>query len=169
MQKLSLLPIKWRNVPFFLTAFLVIAADQSTKAWIRTILEKNESSFELGFFRIIHIHNTGASFGLFPDQTLILTIVGIVVIIAVLLFVLRFSHHFPFLNNKLGMLALGLIFGGAVGNLIDRLRLGYVTDFIDVGVWPVFNIADSSSVVGTAILVFIILFLSQSKKTDSPA
>ena len=148
---------------------MVIAADQSTKAWIRTILEKNESAFELGFFRIIHIHNTGASFGLFQDQSLVLTIVGIIVGVVVLFFVLRFSHYLPFLNTRLGMMALGLIFGGAIGNLVDRLRLGYVTDFINVGVWPVFNIADSSSVVGTAILVFIILFLSQSKKTDSSA
>lgn len=166
VQKLSPLRIDWRNVPFFLTTLLVIAADQASKVWIRTILDRNESAFELGFFRIIHVNNTGASFGLFQGQTFVLTIVGIVSSIVLLLLVLRFSHHFPFLNNRLSMLTLGLIFGGTVGNLIDRLRLGYVTDFIDLGVWPVFNIADSSLTVGIIILAYILLFMTQPKKSD---
>lgn len=151
---------------FFLTALLVIIADQSSKVWIRYILDKNESLFELGFFRIIHIQNTGASFGLFQDQSFALTIVGIVSIVVLLLFVFRFSHHFPFLNNRLGMLSLGLILGGTVGNLIDRLRFGHVTDFIDVSVWPAFNVADSCLTVGVIMFAYCLLFLSQARKPD---
>ena len=61
------------------------------------------------------------------------------------------------------MLALGLIFGGTVGNLIDRLRLGYVTDFVGVGIWPVFNVADSSLTIGIILFAYIVLFMTQTK------
>ena len=65
------------------------------------------------------------------------------------------------------MSALGLLLGGSVGNLIDRLRLGYATDFIDVGFWPVFNLADSAIVVGAFILAYSFLF--KAKKGERPA
>lgn len=169
VQKVSTLQGKGRITVFFLTAFLVLAADQSSKIWIRSILDKNESIFELGFLRIIHFHNTGGVFGLFPDQSFALTILGIISIVVLLLFVFLFAHQFPFLNNRLGMLTLGLFFGGTAGNLIDRLRLGYVTDFIDIGVWPTFNIADSASTVGIILFIYLLLFLARAKKTDLSA
>ncbi len=157
MQKAKSPQGKWRNVGFFLTALLIVAADLLSKIWIRSYPEGYQI-FEAKLFRLIHIQNTGAAFGLFQDQSFILTIVALIGIVVLLLFALPFSHHLPFVDNWLGKVSLGLILGGTVGNLIDRLRFGYVTDFIDFGIWPAFNIADSSIVVGVTIFVCAILF-----------
>ena len=164
MQKLSPLQVNWRNVTFYLTALLVIAADQSSKAWIRAILDRNETLFELGIFRFVHVHNTGASFGLFPDQSFLLTIVAFIGIVVLLFFALFIYRRLPFLDSRLGKLALGLVLGGTVGNLIDRLRFGYVTDFIDIGIWPAFNIADSAIVVGVILFSYSLLSLTRAKE-----
>ncbi|MFC2025439.1 signal peptidase II [Chloroflexota bacterium] len=158
---------KWQYVAFFLTASLVVAADQLTKIWIRSNLAVGGSLFEIGLFRLTHIHNTGAAFGLFQSYSFILTIVAIVGIAVVLLFGLFFLHQFSFLDNRLIRLTLGLILGGTVGNLIDRISLGYVTDFIDFTVWPAFNIADSAIVVGVILFAYSLLFLTRTQRTDS--
>ena len=164
MQKVNRLQGKWRNVVFFLTALVVLAADQLSKMWIRAYPE-GQSLFEAGFFRITHISNTGAAFGLFRGQSFALTIVALVGIVLLLFFVLLIYRRFPHLNNLLSTvgLGLGLVLGGAIGNLIDRLRLGYVTDFIDFGFWPVFNIADSAIVVGA--IMFACFFPSLARAT----
>ena len=148
----------------FLTTLLVIAADQLSKIWIRSNLAIGESLPETGLFRLIHVPNTGAAFGLFQGQSLPLTIVAIVGIVVLLIFVLFIYRRYPFLNDKLGKPALGLILGGTVGNLIDRLRLGYVTDFIDIGIWPAFNIADSAITVGVILLAYSLIFLTKAKQ-----
>lgn len=153
-----------RNVVFFLTALLVIAADQFSKIGIRSNLATGESLPETGLFRLTHVHNTGAAFGLLQDQTFSLTIVALIGIAVLLLFVFLFSRHFTFLDNRLSKPALSLILGGTVGNLIDRLRLGYITDFIDIGIWPVFNIADSAITVGVILLAYSLLFLTRANK-----
>ncbi|GAI02283.1 unnamed protein product, partial [marine sediment metagenome] len=141
MQKADPPRGKWRNVVFFLTALLVVAADQLSKTlWIRSY-PKDQVIFEAGIFRIIHIQNTGAAFGLFQGQSFALTIVALIGIVAILLVVFLFSRRFPFLDTGLGKPALALVLGGTVGNLVDRLCVGYVTDFIDIGIWPAFNIA----------------------------
>ena len=134
---------KRQNAAFLLTALLVVAADQLSKIWIGSNLARGESLPATGLFRLTHVHNTGAAFGLFPDQSFVLIIVALASIVVLLLFVFLFSRRFPFFDDRLGRLALGLILGGTVGNLIDRLRLGYVTDFVDIGIWPAFNVADS--------------------------
>ena len=155
MQKVSHLQDKWRqNVFFLLTALLIVAADQLIKIWIRANLAVGQSLFEAGFFRLTHVHNTGAAFGLFRGQSFPLTIVALVGIGVLLVYALLVYRRFPLLNNKLNRLALGLVFGGTVGNLIDRLRFGYVTDFIDFGFWPAFNIADSAIVIGVIIFAY---------------
>lgn len=159
---------KWGNVVFFLTALLVIAADQSSKIGIRAYPE-GQSIFEAGFFRLTHVHNTGAAFGLFQGQSFQLTIVAIIGVIAILAYAFFFSRRFSFLENRLGKLALGLVLGGTAGNLVDRLRLGYVTDFIDVAIWPTFNIADSAIVVGVILLAYSLFSLSRAKKSDLSA
>ena len=163
MQKAESLQGKWRNVAFLLTALLIVAADQFSKVWIRSYPEEQLIS-EAGFFRIIHTHNTGAAFGLFQGHSFALTIVASVGIAVILLYALFIYRRFPILENRLGRLALGLILGGAVGNLIDRLNLGYVTDFIDIGVWPTFNIADSAVTVGVFILAYLLLPLARAGK-----
>jgi len=145
---------RWQDVLFLLTALLIVAADQLSKIWIRANLAIGQSLFEAGFFRITHVHNTGAAFGLFRGQSASLTVVALVGIGVLLFYAFLVYRHFPLLNNKLNRLALGLVFGGTIGNLIDRLRFGYVTDFIDFGFWPAFNIADSAITVGVLIFVY---------------
>ena len=166
MQKANRLQGKRWNVSFFLPALLVVAADQLSKIWIRSNLLVGESLPEAGFFQLTHVQNTGAAFGLFQGQSFALTIVGLVGVAAVLAYALYFYRHFPLLNNRLSHSALGLILGGTVGNLIDRLNpnLGGVTDFISIGIWPTFNIADSAVVVGTIIFAYSLLSLVRARK-----
>lgn len=164
MRKVNHPQAKWRSVVFLLIGLLIVVADQLSKAWIRTNLVEGQSLFELGFFRITHVHNTGAAFGLFPGQSFILTIIAIVAITIILVYAFISSRYFPWLDSRLGRLALGLVFGGTVGNLIDRLRLGYVTDFIDFGYWPAFNIADSSVTIGVIIFAYSLLRSTQAEK-----
>jgi len=165
MQKASRLQGKWwQNVLFFLTALLIVAADQLSKTWIRANLATDQSLFEVGFFRITHVHNTGAAFGLFRGQSFPLTVVASVGIAVILLYALLVYRRLPFLDNMPSRVALGLVLGGTVGNLIDRLCFGYVTDFIDFGFWPAFNIADSAITVGVIIFAYSLLILSRAKK-----
>ena len=165
MQKVNSLQAKWRNVVFFFTtALLLVAADQLSKLWIRSNLARGESLFEVGFFRLTRVHNTGAVFGLFQGQSFLLTIIALVGVVALLLYVFFFYRKLPFLNNRLGKLALGLVLGGTVGNLIDRIYLDYVTDFIVVSIWPAFNIADPAIVVGVIILAYSLLGLDRARK-----
>lgn len=152
-----------RRAAFFLTALLVVSADQLSKLWIKSNLTLGESLPETGFFRLTHVHNTGAAFGLFQDQSTILTVAAIIGI-AVLLFLVLFMHsRSHFLNTMPGNLSLGLILGGTVGNLIDRLSSGYVTDFIDIGFWPAFNLADSAVVVGAILLAYSLIRLARKR------
>ncbi|MFC1974623.1 signal peptidase II [Chloroflexota bacterium] len=164
MRKVGELRGGWWNVVFFLITLLVIAADQLSKTWIRSSLLVGQSQFEVGFFRLTRIHNTGAAFGLFQGQSFPLTIVASVGIVALLVYVLVVSRGFPFLGNIPNKVALGLVLGGTVGNLIDRLRFGYVTDFIDFGVWPAFNLADSAITVGVIIFAYSLLRSIRAEK-----
>ena len=162
MQKVNSLQGKWGNVVFSLTALLLLTADQFSKLGIRSNLAIGESLFEVGFFRLTRVHNTGAVFGLFQGQSFLLTIIASVGVAALLLYALFFHRKLPFLGSRLGKLGLGLVLGGTVGNLIDRIYLGYVTDFIVVSIWPVFNIADSAIVVGVIILIYSLIGLARA-------
>ncbi len=162
MQKANRLQGNWRNVVFALIALLIIALDQLSKTWIRTNLAEGQSIAEIGFFQLTYVHNTGAAFGLFQGQSFSLTIVALVGVTVLLLYALLIYRHFPFLDNMLGKSALGLVLGGTVGNLIDRLLFGYVTDFIDFGFWPAFNIADSAIVIGVIIFAYSLLPLAKA-------
>ena len=164
MQKVNRLRDKWRNVVFFLTALLIVIADQLSKLWIRSNLAVGESLPEVGFFQLTHVQNTGAVFGLFQGQSFALTIVGLVGVAALVVYALFINRHFPLLDNRLSNSALGLILGGTVGNLIDRLHFGYVADFISIGIWPAFNIADSAITVGVIIFAYSLLRLARAEK-----
>lgn len=144
-------------VPWVLLA-LTLGLDQLTKAIVVANLERGESWPEEGFFRFTHAWNTGTAFSLFQDQGGLLTIVSFIAVIA-LYFVYR-SLQSP---NIWVRMAFGLLLGGAFGNLIDRLRLGHVTDFADVGPWPIFNVADSAIVVGITVL-FLNFWVSPGDK-----
>ncbi len=164
MRKVNHPQGRWRSVVFFLIGLLIVVADQLSKAWIRTNLPEGHSIFELGFFRITHVHNTGAAFGLFQGQSFALTIIAIVAITVILVYALVSYRYFPWFDSRLGKLALGLVLGGTVGNLIDRLRLGYVIDFIDFDYWPAFNIADSCVTIGVILFAYTLLRSAQAEK-----
>ncbi len=162
MQRLnSLLYMFWRRAAvLFLTVLVVLPADQLSKLWIKTNLTIGESLPETGFFRLTNIRNSGASFGLFQGHTLPLIVISIIGASLILFLTFFIPARFYVLNSRLGKLSLGLIFSGAVGNLIDRIGYGYVTDFIAVGVWPPFNVADSATVVGAVLLAYLVLQLA---------
>jgi len=164
MQKVNSLQGGWWSAIFLLTATLVVVADQLSKLWIRSNLLVGQSLFEIGFFRFTHIHNTGAAFGLFRGHSLILTVVAVFGVAVLLLYAFLLYRRYPLLNNRLSRVALGLVLGGTIGNLIDRLNFGYVTDFIDFTVWPTFNIADSAVTVGVIIIVCSLLSLARAGK-----
>ncbi len=165
MQKVSRPRGSWHIVALFLVGLIIVAADQISKTWIRTNLLVGQSLFDIGFFQINHVQNTGAAFGLFPNHSSVLTIVAFVGIIAILLCAFLSRRYLPFLDNILGMSTLGLVLGGTVGNLIDRLLLGHVTDFINFKVWPTFNVADSAVTVGIIIFAYFVLRMAQTVKS----
>jgi len=142
-----------RELTFFLVALLVIALDQASKFFIKANMTLGQSIPEEGFFRITYSTNEGMVFGLFANQTFLITLTAIVGIAAIIIY-----SRYPLFNQLLVRVAIGLMLGGAVGNLIDRIRLGEVIDFIDVGAWPVFNLADSAVVVGVVLIIYYFLF-----------
>ena len=146
-----------RKAEFILIALAVIATDQLSKAWIKSSLLPGQALFDIGFFRLFHIHNTGAAFGIFQGYTVILTYTSAIGAVVIILCALFAGRHFPVIDNGKGMAALGLILGGTIGNLIDRFNQGYVTDFLDFHFWPVFNVADSAVTVGSLLLAYILL------------
>lgn len=150
----------------FLAALSVAALDQLSKTWIRCFSE-GQPIWQAGFFRIVHTHNTGAAFGLLQGHSFALTIVAFVGIAAILTYALLLSPRFPLLSSKLARVALGLVLGGTIGNLADRLRFGYVTDFVDLGFWPAFNAADSAITVGAILLAYFLLSLSRTDKQEA--
>ena len=149
-------PIPW------ILLVLALGLDQLTKALVIANLTPGHSWPETGFLRITHAWNTGTAFSLLQGQSSLLTYVSFAAVIA-LYFMYR-SVESPTIWVRM---AFGMLLGGAIGNLIDRLRLGHVTDFIDVGPWPIFNIADSSIVVGIAVL-FLFFWMNSGEKKAKP-
>jgi signal peptidase II len=148
----------WRGGLFLIIAALVIALDQISKLWVSSHLGLYKTVPVVGCLSLTHVRNTGSAFGFFANQAFLLTLVAIVGLVTILLFYRYLSR-----SNILGISALGLVFGGALGNLIDRLRFGYVTDFVDVRLWrdfhwPAFNVADSAITVGSIMLAIFIFF-----------
>jgi signal peptidase II len=158
MQKENRPRGKWRLVVFGCIGLLLILADQLSKAWIRASLERGETLFDAGFFQIVRSQNTGVIFGLFKDHLATVRIIACVAIVIIIGLFIYFYKRWSFLHGRLVQLALLLIFCGTIGNQIDRFWLGYVTDFIDFKVWPVFNIADSCQTIGSIILAYCIIF-----------
>jgi signal peptidase II len=151
-----------RDVVFAAVALLVVLADQLSKLTIRTSLTLGQVYFDAGFFQIIRVQNTGVAFGLFQEHTTVIIVLVFIEIIVLLLIAFFLRHRLSFFDSMPARVGLGLILGGAIGNQIDRLHLGYVTDFLDFKVWPAFNVADASAVVGAFIIAFAILFLARS-------
>jgi len=133
-------------------ALLVVAgtaviADQLTKSVVSRRLPIGDAVASLGPFSIHHVQNTGIAFGLFADSTTAVIVLTAAAVTAMLVFFARQAQRHPLLP-----VALGLVIGGSVSNLIDRVRLGHVTDFLDFLYWPAFNLADTFIVIGVALL-----------------
>jgi signal peptidase II len=146
---------------------LVILLDQYTKHLVRQNVPLNVSWNPIMWLEPIvtltHVRNTGAAFGLFPELSVVFVLVALAVIVGIIIYYRQLTQV-----SLLLRIALGLQLGGATGNLIDRLTLGYVTDFVDFRVWPVFNVADSAVVVGTALLAYYALFAGEPACGDTP-
>jgi signal peptidase II len=131
---------------------VILLLDQLSKVFISGILQLNQTiPLIKGVFGLTLIHNRGAAFGLFKDQIYLFIIASITAI--VLIYCGLKSNR----QNKYYVLSLSLVMAGATGNLIDRLRFGYVIDFLNFYIWPVFNIADSSITIGALLLGWAIL------------
>lgn len=155
-------------IPFFLLAALIVAADQGVKYLVRANIALGQHvSFLPGVMDLTFVKNTGAAFSMLEEHTWLLTLLsGVVAVILAVLLARRILPHW------FGQLALGLLLGGAVGNFIDRLLLGYVTDMFAAAFvnFPVFNVADIAVVVGGVLLCFhVILFMKDEDKKEGGA
>ncbi len=156
----------WLRVQTLLliVAVTVVVLDQITKLLVRTYIPFGTSVPRDGIVRLTHVTNTGTAFGLFQDQAALFLWFGVVAVTLVL--VLVFSRNAAF-ANVWARLALGLELGGGIGNLIDRLRYGEVVDFVDLRVWPVFNVADASISVGVVVLALYFALSGRKPSADS--
>ena len=136
----------------FIIVFVILSLDQLTKSFISAKIQLNDTlPVVKGVFGLSLIHNRGAAFGIFKNQVYLFIITSIVAIVLIY-FGLKDNRH-----NKYYVVSLSLILAGATGNLIDRLRFGFVIDFLNFYIWPVFNIADSAITVGAILLGWAIL------------
>jgi signal peptidase II len=155
----------------FTIAAIIVALDQWTKWLVRTNIVPGESWLPQSllwlspYARIVHWYNRGAAFGMFQQGNMVFTVLAFIVIGAIIYYYPQISHvDWPL------RLAMSMQMGGAIGNLIDRLTIGHVTDFISVGTFPVFNIADSSITVGCVVLLLGVWWqerISKKKKTEA--
>jgi signal peptidase II len=135
-----------------LVVVAAVIADQATKHIVSSQLALDDKVHVLGPFSIHHVENSGIAFGLFAGATPVVTALTALAVGWMLVFFARSGARHPVLP-----VALGLLIGGSASNLVDRIRLGHVTDFLDFRYWPAFNLADTFIVVGVAILFGAIL------------
>ena len=150
-------------------AVLAVVLDQITKLLVVQNIAEFASAEGIPFlFRLTYVKNTGAAFGMLADHRWVFLIFSAVAIVAILLYVWKTKPRSPWVR-----LALGMILGGGIGNMIDRIRLGYVVDFIDVTFmrFAIFNVADSFVTVGCVVLfVYLIASMIQERRAgENPA
>ncbi len=138
-------PAQW--LALLVVAAAAIFADQLTKQLVGRTLEVGESVELVGPFSIHHVENSGIAFGLFASRTSFVIVITAVAVALMVWFFARSGRRHPVLP-----VGLGLVLGGSIANLVDRVRLGRVTDFLDLDAWPAFNLADMFIVVGVAVL-----------------
>ncbi|MDX6454814.1 MAG: signal peptidase [Gaiellaceae bacterium] len=143
--------------------FAAIAADQLTKYIVTSQLQLDEGLHVVGPFWIHHVQNSGIAFGLFASATAAVILLTAVAVSAMLIFFARSGARHPILP-----VALGLVIGGSLSNLLDRVRLGYVTDFLDLRYWPAFNLADSFIVIGVLVLLAALVFAERRPRRPRP-
>lgn len=144
---------------------IIVLLDQITKFWVRIYFEYGRPHRIFGdFVRLTYIENPGMAFGIKVGGQLFFTLFALLATVVILIYIIRARHEKPSLR-----IALALILGGAIGNLIDRFLYGKVVDFIDIGVgstrWPIFNVADSAVTVGMVMLLFLVFLDRSADKT----
>ena len=162
----------WRHYGrFLILCSAVVFLDQISKYWVITHIPfgtyQNPILVIKPFFYLVHIPNSGAAWGLFPSFT------NLFILIAILVLVMIVSFRKKLMDRPSMEYTFGLLCGGVLGNLIDRIRFGYVTDFLDIHLriyrWPAFNFADSSITIGITLYFLGTLYASCAKKGSSPS
>ena len=156
-------PVQWLSLAAI--ALAAVVGDQVTKHVVVSNLQLGEGLHVVGPFWIRHVRNSGIAFGLFSNATpAVIAVTGIAVAWMLVYFARSGARH-PVLPA-----ALGLVIGGSVSNLADRVRLGYVTDFLDLRWWPAFNLADTFICVGVGILLFTLVAADRPRlrRFDAP-
>jgi signal peptidase II len=147
---------------------LLLVADQASKLWILRTLGPvpGQRSIPLigDWFSLEYVRNTGVAFGLFQNASPIFTVTSLLISAGA---VYAYIHYLPN-RNPWVQVCMGLVLGGALGNVLDRIRLGYVVDFLAVGWWPRFNFADSAVTVGVLVLAVFLLFEEDSQPQSPP-
>jgi signal peptidase II len=154
-------PAQW--VALAAIGFAAIAADQLTKYIVTSRLQLDDAVHVVGPFWIHHVQNSGIAFGLFASATIVVILLTGIAVSAMLVFFGRSGARHPILP-----VALGLVIGGSLSNLLDRVRLGYVTDFLDLRYWPAFNLADSFIVIGVLVLLAALVFAEREPRRPRP-
>ncbi|MBE3586440.1 signal peptidase II [Desulfofundulus thermocisternus] len=135
---------------FWLTALIVLVVDQFSKGLVQYLMYEGQSVPIIPHvFHLTYVRNPGAAFGLFAHRTAFFIVATLLVVAGAVAGALRLPP-----GHRLLRLSLGLVVGGAIGNLIDRLRFGLVVDFLDFRIWPVFNLADTAIVTGAFLLLY---------------
>lgn len=154
------------HLPYFFLAAVLVGADQYTKLLaVKRIAYGSTIELVPNFFNLTYVKNYGAAFGLFQNQLAIFVVVAVVAISVIVVYSFMISER-----EYLLQLGLAMLLGGAIGNFIDRLRLGYVIDFLNLHYyrhhWPVFNVADVAIDLGVAFILIKFLFLSGEDETE---
>ena len=141
-----------KNIVIFATALLIVFLDQITKFLIKQNFQLNQSiPIIKNILHLTYITNTGSAFGLFKGLNVFFILFSIIVIILIFYYLNKIKE-----NEKALLFAIGLLLGGTIGNLIDRVFYGVVTDFIDFRIWPVFNLADSAVSISVILLIVLL-------------
>lgn len=142
----------WQWLSFALVVVCAFGADQLTKWLVTSRLALGSSVSIAGSLEISHVQNSGIAFGFFSQATSLVIVLTSTVVLWMVFFFAHSGARHPLLPA-----ALGLVVGGSVSNLFDRVVHGYVTDFVDFGFWPSFNLADTFIVCGVAVLIFFLI------------
>jgi len=147
----------------FIFVFIILALDQLTKFYFAKNLFLNQSVPVIkGFFHLTLVHNRGAAFGILKNQIPLFIVTSLFAIILIFVHLKKYKTSY-----SLYSLSLSLILAGAVGNFIDRVSFGYVIDFLDFRIWPVFNVADSAITIGAILLGWSVLRSENKHGTPS--
>jgi len=141
-------------VPILFLTVAVVILDQLAKYLVQSKMVMGMSiPIVSNIFHITYVQNPGAAFGIFEHRTIFFVIIAVGLFVAALYFYPKIPQGYPALRGGIGLLV-----GGAAGNLIDRITTGYVTDYLDFRIWPVFNIADMAIVTGVGIIVYMLMY-----------